>query len=343
MQHDIQRTPARRSRGAVAAVIVAVALLAAMAVAAPGMALAQAPAATTTPATDITSTTATLNGTVTPNQNDTTFYFQYGTTADYGTQTPTQGPQSGNATKDVSAGVTGLTPSTLYHYRLVAVNSAGTSFGSDVTFTTAAPGAAPAGQPNQISITASPEALTFGRSTRISGKVKGKDSGGKTVTLEESPHPYTGGYVPTGLTTKSDAKGNYAFTVSPDETTRYRAVVNTAPPSASDAVTVTVRVKVGLRVSDRTPKAGTRVRFSGKVKPAHDGRVARIQRRTADGGWKTVKRVTLVAAPIIDGVIASKYSTRIRIKRTRVYRVRVSPADGDHATGTSRRVKIRVH
>jgi hypothetical protein len=318
-------------------------MLAVMAVAAPGLALAQAPVATTTPATNVTSTTATLNGSVTPNQNDTTYYFEYGTTTEYGTQTPTQGPQTGNATKDVSADVSGLAPSTLYHYRLVAMNSSGTSFGSDATFTTSAPGTGPPGGPNQVSIAASPEALTFGRSTRISGKVKGQDSGGKTVTLEENPYPYSGSYLPTGLTTTTDANGDYAFTVSPDENTRYRVVVNSAPPSTSAAVTVTVRVRVGLRLSDRTPNAGTRVRFFGKVKPAHDGKVARIQRRKADGSWKTVRRVTLVAGPVVDGIATSKYSRRIRIRRTRVYRVRVSPADGNHATGTSRRVKIRVH
>ena len=36
----------------------------------------------------------------------------------------------------MSASVSGLVPNALYHVRLVATNSAGTTFGPDVTFTT---------------------------------------------------------------------------------------------------------------------------------------------------------------------------------------------------------------
>lgn len=341
MRQDPHRTAARRSRGAVAAV--AVALLALVAVAVPGLALAQAPVAATDPATNVTANTATLNGTVTPNQDDTRYYFQYGTTAGYGSQTPTEGPLPGNAAKKVNADLTGLAPSTLYHYRLVAVNSSGTSFGADRTFTTAASGTGPPNGPNQVSISASRTVLTYGRSTRISGRVKGQDNANRQVTLEQNPHPYTGGFQPTGLGTTSDAEGDYAFVVSPAENTRYRVRVNTSPPSTSSEVAVTVRVRVGLRVSDRTPASGQRVRFAGKVTPGHDGRTARIQRRTKDGDWKTVARVALTPATPVDGVTRSRYSRRIRVHRTRAYRVRVSPADGDHATGTSRRVRLRVH
>jgi hypothetical protein len=38
----------------------------------------------------------------------------------------------------VTAGLTGLAPNTTYHYRLVAANSGGTSYGADLTLTTAA-------------------------------------------------------------------------------------------------------------------------------------------------------------------------------------------------------------
>jgi hypothetical protein len=42
-------------------------------------------------------------------------------------------------TVPVSINVNGLTPLTTYHFRLVAINSAGTSYGSDMTFKTIAP------------------------------------------------------------------------------------------------------------------------------------------------------------------------------------------------------------
>ena len=79
-----------------------------------GTALAGAPTATTVAASGVTATTATLNGRVNPNKEATSFRFDYGTTTGYGSQTPLD-TVSGNNDKAVSAGVTGLTPSTTYH------------------------------------------------------------------------------------------------------------------------------------------------------------------------------------------------------------------------------------
>src|SRR3712207_6114717 len=100
-------------------------LLVAVAMYAPSAALAEAPGATTTAATNVTFQTATLNGVVNPNKEDTTYYFEYGTTTAYGTKTPSA-VEGGNAGKSVSANITGLTPNTTYHYRLVATNPSGT-------------------------------------------------------------------------------------------------------------------------------------------------------------------------------------------------------------------------
>lgn len=52
---------------------------------------------------------------------------------------PAPGTGGINTPQAVSANLTGLTGSTLYHYRLKATNSSGTSTGSDATFTTSAP------------------------------------------------------------------------------------------------------------------------------------------------------------------------------------------------------------
>ena len=48
--------------------------------------------------------------------------------------------QAGSGTGDFSAALTGLAPSTVYHVRAYAVNSVGTSYGEDRTFTTKASG-----------------------------------------------------------------------------------------------------------------------------------------------------------------------------------------------------------
>ena len=306
-------------------------------------ALAAAPTAATTPATKLAATSATLNGDIVPSQNDTTFFFQYGTTTDYGTQTPTQGPVQGNPTKSksVSADVTGLQPQTTYQYRLVATNSAGTSFGANVAFTTPAAGGAP-GKGNTLSIAAAPATIIYGNRAVISGRLSGPNNAGVTVTLQRNFFPFTGGFTDAGSAT-TDNKGDYSFTVRPTRNVRYRVSAKTSPPVTSTEFAVSVRVKVTLGVSDRTPARRQSVRFSGLVTPAHNGKVAKIQRRTATGTWTTVATATLKPAAVGTSIPRSRYSRRLTIRRTGTYRVRVSPADGDHAVGRSPSRRLVVH
>src|SRR4029079_8798127 len=93
------------------------------------------PVVTTNPATLIASFSATLNGSLNPHGLTTTVSFQYGTTTAYGSTTPIQ-TQTGSTYRDIAANISGLSPNTLYHFRIVATNSAGTRFGGDRTFTT---------------------------------------------------------------------------------------------------------------------------------------------------------------------------------------------------------------
>jgi len=97
------------------------------------------PIVVTNPASNLTSHEATLNGTVNADGLPTTYRFQYGLTTSYGTKTPSTDGGSGTTAIARSATVTGLQPSTTYHFRIVASNSAGTSVGADRTFTTAPP------------------------------------------------------------------------------------------------------------------------------------------------------------------------------------------------------------
>jgi hypothetical protein len=95
------------------------------------------PSATTIAATNIGANTATLNGTVNANGYSATVTFEYGTTTSYGsTITATQSPVTGSSNTAVSAGVTGLTPNTFYHYRVKSVNCGGAITGTDQTFST---------------------------------------------------------------------------------------------------------------------------------------------------------------------------------------------------------------
>ncbi len=93
------------------------------------------PVVTTVPATHVASFSATLNGSVDPQGLATTVYFQYGTTTSYGLTTAIQS-RHGNTNQNVAANISSLTANTIYHFRIVATNSAGTRYGSDKTFTT---------------------------------------------------------------------------------------------------------------------------------------------------------------------------------------------------------------
>ncbi len=95
------------------------------------------PSITTGSATDVTTNSATLNGTVNANNASTTVTLQYGLNTSYGTTVAAdQSPVTGNSNTAVSKGISGLSPNTIYHYRLVGMNSSGTTNGSDLTFTT---------------------------------------------------------------------------------------------------------------------------------------------------------------------------------------------------------------
>ena len=93
---------------------------------------------TTGEAVSVTSSAAMLTGTLNPGVAvRTDYYFEYGTSVAYG-QTSAQGSVgSGSSDVSVSAEIAGLSANTPYHYRLVAANGGGTSYGEDGSFTTA--------------------------------------------------------------------------------------------------------------------------------------------------------------------------------------------------------------
>lgn len=83
--------------------------------------------------------TATLNGTINPQGRTTSYYFDYGLTAQYGLKTASKGGLTGTSALPVAVPVTGLNGGSTYHFRLVAVNSSGVYYGDDATFVTGGP------------------------------------------------------------------------------------------------------------------------------------------------------------------------------------------------------------
>jgi hypothetical protein len=101
---------------------------------------ANAPLAVTLPAGPVGSGLAVLQGMVNPNNSETSvpayYWFEYGTTAAYGSTTPERYAGPGLEELEISETIADLAPLTTYHFRMVAENSAGTTYGADLIFTT---------------------------------------------------------------------------------------------------------------------------------------------------------------------------------------------------------------
>lgn len=99
---------------------------------------ASAPVVESESAYDVTLDASTVQAQLNPNESETTYRFEYGTSSAYGSSAPTpEGPAgSGSSTEIVEAQLKGLTAATIYHYRIVATNGEGSVAGPDRTFRT---------------------------------------------------------------------------------------------------------------------------------------------------------------------------------------------------------------
>src|SRR4051794_9969465 len=242
---DVTMTSLRLGTAA-AALVVAIA-------AAPSAAMAKPPGVATNGVAPIGPRQATAHGTVNPRGQETTYYFEYGPTTAYGTQTPPTSAGAGNRVVKTAKELTGLEPQTSYHYRLVARNASGTANGADRTFNTSS-------QPLAFAFQAVPPFTTFGRGTTFTGSLTGTGGANRPLVLERRPFPYTSAWQTAGTQTTSPT-GAFAFSVSSlDRSTDFR--VRTADePRASPIVRVSVGVKVATRVSRRVIHRGQKVRF----------------------------------------------------------------------------------
>jgi hypothetical protein len=207
------------------------------------------------------------------------------------------------------------------------------AFGAALVLT-ATSGAQKPPKAGSVSLKASAAQVTFSTPVALTGKVKGAKAG-VIVTLERRAADVTV-FEPAGTAT-TDRQGDFSFAQRPAKSSVYRVTAATTPPATSDETSVAVAPLVGLRVSDSTPRKGQRVRFRGTVRPQHDGTRVAIQRRRADGTWVTVRAPRLRDA----GSRYSRYSKRIRIRRSGTYRT-VIAAHADHAEGVSRERTLRV-
>jgi len=217
---------------------------------------------------------ATLTGSVNPQGNGTTWWFEYGLTASYGSKTAAKSAGSGTAATGVSAAITKLTAGTSYHYRLVAQSSAGTTHGSDVTFDTIA----------AISLQSSTTQVVYGASASMSGTIATRQPG---VTVSVLQEPYGQTAFTTLGTVVTGPGGTWSYQVRPKVQTSYQA---SAPEGTSVASTMGVRPAISLRVI-------TASRFTTKVTAASAlaGKVVQLQRLLPGNRWETIAKAKLSA------------------------------------------------
>lgn len=110
------------------------------------------------------------------------------------------------------------------------------------------------------------------------------------------------------------------------------------PPAGPGPAPSVPLLRITLKVSDATPTAGAKVRLSGVVRPARDGRRVQIQKRLRSG-----KYVTVAGARLRDsGTAKSQFSLRLRVSADAVLRARVA-GDDERGTGLSATKKLDVH
>ena len=140
------------------------------------------PTVTPEAATAIKDTEATLKGSVNPNGEATTYWFEYGTSTAYDHETTHT--STGTTSGSKSATVTGLSANTLYHFRMVAENGIGKTEGGDRTFTTGGP---PTVTTEPATGVHSIEATLKGRSTRMACKPNTSSITGRRKPMARKP------------------------------------------------------------------------------------------------------------------------------------------------------------
>jgi predicted lipoprotein with Yx(FWY)xxD motif len=146
------------------------------------------PIVTTSPAVAVTGG-YTLKGTIFTYSLDTHYHFEYGTTTAYGTNVPVPDADAGtNPMVPVSQTVTGLAPSTTYHFRIVAENSKGPGVSSDATFTTSADPSAPPPPPAPGPTGGGSEAGSGDAGNAKKIKLKAVKSAGRSILATSTGH-----------------------------------------------------------------------------------------------------------------------------------------------------------
>jgi len=313
------RTPVRTAALAACAVL---ALLGA----ADSAQAAPRPVVITGPATTIDYGSATLTGRIDPEGGATSYYFQYGPTGALGEQTAIASAGAGTRSVAVSVAVTGLSPLTVYHYRLVAINPTAAVNGRQRTFTTTK-------IPLSLAILAAPNPVPFGGQATVQGTLSGTGNAGRAVVLQASAFPFTAGFADIGNPELTSPQGTFTFSVgSLAQATQFRVVTMSDPQVISPVATENVAVLVSSHLGHaRRPH---HVRVYGTVTPAENGALVLIM-RVSHGREVLVGRAVLHAG----AAGQSSFSRQVPLRRG-IYRV-LAQVSGAQVASYGRPLLIR--
>jgi hypothetical protein len=300
------------------------------------------PKVTTGKATHILATSALLTAAVNPNGSETSYYFQYGTTTTYGSQTPTVNIGSGKSRVKVGQSISKLQTGVTYHFRVVATTTAGSFPGADRTFI-AGKSATGFGLPKTAEV-------VVGTPFVLSGTLSGSGGVSHALVLQGTSYPYQEAFKPIGVPGSTDTAGRFSFPVPSIATsTEFRVVTLDTRPVYSRTETVHAQVRVALHA--RSSKIPGLVRLYGTVSPATVGAPVLLEVHTAikagkgkpgsEATAKFVQQFTTVVKK--GGKTFSRFSAVVNVRVGGRYRAVIKlPRTGPVVSGFSQTVVLHA-
>jgi hypothetical protein len=296
-----------------------------------------------------TATSGELRGSVTPHGITTiSFFFEYGPTAALGLSTkpvPVPLPTPPQTVLPVGQTVTGLHVG--YVYRIAATYTTKTGVLKTIhardekTFT--------GGKAGVLRFIISKEreervTVSYGGDALLTGSLSGAGSGGRSLTLQATPYPFTEAFATVGTAVVTSAAGGFSVTVDHlTHNTEYRFLTEDLRPLYSPILLVTVTPKITLHVrgSSRTGL----YRLYGTVTPARNGTPVAIQELLPQkaGSNRTGPRTHSVASGVLKRGPSgsSRFSIVVKLTGSSRYRAYVRLPQGALASGSSGSVLLR--
>jgi hypothetical protein len=233
--------------------------------------------------------------------------------------------------KQVDTGAT-FSAAGSYTLRLTASDGA-LSTSDDVVIKVQDSGASGA---TEVTLDSARRAVRHSGTVRLDGTVAaaGKAASGATVEVYVSR---AGGRFRLLTSATAGDDGAFSFEDRPDVNSVYVAF---SDGSSSGTVRVLVRPRMRAHLRHSIVKAGTRTAIVGRISPASDGHLLRLQKRAGDR-WRTVRTVSVAAG---GERVRFRFVVRPRFSRAHWYRV-VSPPQAGRARAVvgGRQLRLRAY